>query len=100
MKIREAYKTYGGKKALDKMCNAVAKKYGISVVATGVVDEEDPKSNFLTIQFEYSGSDEGRKKFLLALDTVNRRLMRKGLELQHECNGDGSIGIIRSYRVI
>lgn len=43
MKIREAYKAYGGKRALDKMCNAVVKKYGISVVAGGVVDEEDPQ---------------------------------------------------------
>ena len=100
MKIREAYKAYGGKRALDGMCSAVAKKYGISVVAGGVVDEENPKSNFLTIQFEYKGTDENAKKFLLALDTVNRRLMKKGLGLQHECNGDGSIGIIRSYRVI
>lgn len=100
MNIRAAYKAYGGKKALDKMCNAVAKKYGISVVAVGVVNEEDPKNNFLTIQFEYKGTDENAKKFLLALDTVGRRLLRKGLGIQHECNGDGNIGIIRSYRVI
>lgn len=100
MKIREAYKAYGNKKSLDKFCEGVAKRHGITVVPAGVVDEENPSDNYLTIYFEYKGNDDGAANFIRAIDEVSRKLATRGLALSHECNGDGSIGIIQSYRVV
>lgn len=97
MKIKEAYEQFGGKDELVSLCDTIAKTHGIIVTADEVVDEENPSDNYLCIYFEYR--DKDAPNFASAADAVLTALEKRGLTMNYECNGDGSVGIIRTYRV-
>lgn len=98
MKIKEAYRQYGGKAAMKNLCDGIAKKFGIVVIADEVVNEENPKDNYLCVYFEFKDTDS--RKFEDARMEVIMALLKKGLTLSYECNGDGRLGVIMTYRVI
>ncbi len=99
MKIKEGYKQFGGKRKFKALCDTVAKKYGIVVLADECVNEEDPTESQLCVYFEFSASKDWHKFEDARMDVING-LLPKGLTLQYTCNGDGNIGAIMLYEVI
>jgi hypothetical protein len=78
----------GGKAKLDAVCAAAASRFGVGVYADKEVEEENPRNNSLEVVFEYPWRKA--KDFEAARASVINALLKRGMTIEYECNGDGN----------
>ena len=83
---------------IDELCRILSVRHGIIIGAEKSENPDNSRDNALIVSFE--SADGKEKDFYTARATLIDSFLRKGLIIEHECNGDGGTGPIMAYRVM
>lgn len=98
LNAKDALRMFGGARKAREVAGRISKAHGVSLEILTHTNDENPSDNFLNAVFEF-GADRS-KDYEKARDELVEYLWTRDLGLSHECDGEGSEGIVVSYKIV